>query len=252
MKRQLLILLFFIGNLFFAQQKISGKVMSENDMVISSVLVVNISNDKKTYSDATGNFAVEGSSNDELRFVKIGYERVSKKVTDPEADLKITLIRIPEEIEEVEIINTSGDIKSDSRRLAKVDRRVELQNSIGLPKAPAVQREVVPTWKTVFSRGIPNIFQLYKMLSGDARRMRSLYKFEDASRYMNWVIIRTDDDYFAELNIPKDKIKEFLGFAFLQYPICLDHIKDENITGALFEIEKAAPEYVKRLENRNK
>jgi hypothetical protein len=69
---------------------------------------------------------------------------------------------------------------------------------------------------------------------------------------MNWVISRTDDDYFAELNIPKDNIKEFLGFAFLQYPISLDHIKDENITGALFEIEKAAPEYVKRLENRNK
>lgn len=251
MKTYLLIILFFAGNLFFAQ-KISGKVMSENDMVISSVLVVNISNDKKTFSDAIGNFSVEGSSNDELRFVKVGYERVSKKVTDPEADLKITLIRIPEEIEEVEIIDISGNIKSDSRRLAKVDRRNELQNSIGLPKAPVVQREIVPTWKTVFSRGIPNIFQLYKMLSGDARRMRSLYKFEDASRYMDWVIGRTDDDYFTELNIPKDNIKEFLGFAFLQYPISLDHIKDENINGVLFEIEKAAPEYVKRLENRNK
>lgn len=252
MKTKLLVILFFTSNLIFAQQKISGKVMSENDMIISSVLVINISNDQKAYSDASGNFTVKGSANDELRFVKAGYERVSKRIVNPEMVLDITLIRIPEEIEEVEIISITGDLEIDSRRLTKVDKVAELQNSIGLPKAPEVQRETVPTWASVFAMGIPNIFDLYKMVSGDARRMKALYKFEDTHRYMDWVISRTDDDYFAELNIPKENIKEFLGFAFLQYPFSLDHIKDENINGALFEIEKAAPEFVQRLKNRNK
>lgn len=252
MKTYLLVIIFFVGNLFFSQQKISGKIMSENDMVISSVMVVNISNDKKAYSDSAGNFTIEGSSNDELRFIKSGYERISKKIIDPEVGIKIILIRIPEEIEEVEIISLTGDLKKDSRRLTKIDKVAELQKSIGLPKAPEVQREAVPTWGSVFAMGIPNIFDLYKMVSGDARRMKALYKFEDTHRYIDWLVSRTDEDYFKELSIPKDNIKEFLGYAFLQNPRSVDFIKDENINGALFEIEKAAPEYVERLKNKTK
>lgn len=247
-----LILVFFALAMMFSQQKITGKTMSENDMVMSNVLVVNISNDKKTYSDSAGNFIIDGSFNDELRFIKPGYERGSKKIIDPEAEIIISLIRIPEEIEEVEIISHTGDLKIDSRRLTKIDKADELQKSIGLPKAPEVQREAIPTWGSVFAMGIPNIFDLYKMVSGDARRKKALYKFEDAHRYMDWVISRTDEDYFTELSIPKDNIKEFLGYAFLQNPRCIDFVKQENISGALFEIEKTVPEYVKRLENKTK
>ena len=75
---------------------------------------------------------------------------------------------------------------------------------MGLPKAPEVSREAIPTWGSVFAMIIPNIFDLYKMISGDARRMKSLYKYEDAQRDIEWIIDRTDDAYFEEQGIPKD------------------------------------------------
>lgn len=122
-----LILTFFVVNNLFSQQKISGKIISENDMVITNVLVVNISNDKKTYSDAAGNFEIDASLNDEIRFSKAGYERASKRVFDYNSPLNVVLIRIPEEIKEVEILNLTGDLNKDSKRLSKDDKVARLQ-----------------------------------------------------------------------------------------------------------------------------
>jgi hypothetical protein len=247
----LLILVFVSLNLMFSQQKISGKILSENGMFIGNVLVVNISNDKKTYSDASGNFSIEGAVNDEIRFSKAGYERSSKKVFDENSSLNIILIRIPEEIKEVEILNLTGDLNKDSKRLTKEDKAAKLQKDIGLPKPPEIAREKAPELSDAFVIGFPmaaiNIDALYKVISGDARRMKNLYKFEDLQRHLKWVVSRLDAEYFVDLGIPEERIREFLQFAFLENPKSLDFVKAKNINGVIFEIEKAAPEYKKRM-----
>ncbi len=76
-----------------------------------------------------------------IRFSKVGYERASKKISAYDSSLNIILIRIPEEIEEVEILNLTGDLNKDSKRLAKEDKVAKLQKDIGLPKPPEVARE---------------------------------------------------------------------------------------------------------------
>jgi len=251
-----LILVFFSFNMVFSQNKISGKILSENDMIISNVLVVNVSNDKKTYSDAVGNFVIEGSVNDEIRFSKAGYDRVSKKIFDYDSPLTVILIRIPEEIKEVEILNLTGDLNKDSKRLAKEDQMAKLQKDIGLPRPPEIAREKAPELSDAFVIGFPmaaiNIDALYKVVSGDARRMKNLYKFEDLQRHLKWVASRLDSEYFINLQIPENKIPEFLQFAFLENPRSLDFVKAKNINGVVFEIEKVIPKYIERMKSQTK
>lgn len=240
----------------FSQQKISGKTISENDMVITHVLVVNISNDKKTYSDAEGNFEIEASVNDEIRFSKAAYERTSKRVFDFNSQLNVVLIRIPEEIKEVEILNLTGDLNKDSKRLTREDKVATLQKNIGLPKPPEVAREKAPELSDAFVIGFPmaaiNVDALYKVISGDARRMKTMYKYEDLQRHMKWVVSRLDAEYFINLGIPENRIREFLEFAFLENPRSLEFVKAKNINGTIFEIERTIPKYTERLKKQTK
>lgn len=250
------LLLILISVRIFSQQKISGKTVSENDMVITSVLVVNISNDKKAYSDADGNFEIEASANDEIRFSKEGYERSSRRVVDPSSLMNVVLIRIPEEIEAVEILNLTGDLNKDSKKLAKDDKVAKLHKNIGLPKPPEVAREKAPELSDAFVIGFPmaaiNVDALYKVISGDARRMKTLYKYEDLQRHLKWVISRLDAEYFMNLGIPEERVKEFLEFAFLDNPRSLDFVKSKNINGTIFEIEKVIPKFNERLKSQTK
>lgn len=246
----------FCFGLLFSQQKISGKILSENGMAIGNVLVVNVSSDKKIFSDAIGNFTIEASVNDDIRFSKVGYERASKKISAYDSSLNIILIRIPEEIEEIEILNLTGDLNKDSKRLAKEDKVAKLQKDIGLPKPPEVAREKAPELSDAFVIGFPmaaiNIDALYKIISGDARRMKNLYRFEDLQRHLKWVVSRLDAEYFDSLGISKEKINEFLQFAFLENPRSLDFVKSKNINGVVFEIEKVVPKYIERIKSQTK
>ncbi|MBB4806433.1 hypothetical protein HNP38_001729 [Chryseobacterium defluvii] len=253
--KSLLVSLCFSFTGLFSQQRIKGKVMSENDMVITSVLVVNVSNGKSVYNDSSGEFMIEGSGNDELRFIKKGYERVVRKVYGTDIPVNVILQRIPEEIEEVEILKLTGDLKKDSKRLTKEDKVAKLQKDIGLPRPPEVMREKAPELKDVLlSIGTVLTFDIdaiYKLISGDARRMKNLYKYEDSQRNMKWIIDRTDAQYFLDQGIPEGKIKEFIQYAFTENPHILPFVKKKNIDGALFEMEKTIPKYVERLKVKN-
>ncbi len=246
----LLILVVFSTCTFFSQQKISGRIFSENDMIVSSVLVVNISNDKKTYSDSAGNFEIEGSVNDEIRFSKIGYERASKRVFDYNSSLNVVLNKIPIEIEEVEILKLTGDLNKDSKRLAKEDKVAKLQKEIGLPKAPEKPREVPAEIEKVLiaaAFGNVDVQAVYDLISGKSRRQKRWYKYEDVQDDIAWLRKRTDDVFFVESEIPAERIPEFLEFSFLMKPDIRLAIKAKNLSRAMLGIEDVIPIYVGRL-----
>ncbi|WP_228446829.1 carboxypeptidase regulatory-like domain-containing protein [Chryseobacterium sp. 3008163] len=247
-----LILIFFVLSNLFSQQKISGKIISENDMVITQVLVVNISNDKKTYSDAAGNFEIEACLNDEIRFSKAGYERAAKRIFDYNSSLNVVLIRIPEEIKEVEILNLTGDLNKDSKRLAKEDKVAKLQENIGLPKPPEKPREVPAELKKVLiaaAFGSVNVQAVYDLISGKARKQKRWYKYEDVQDKISWIRKRIDDEYFVDSEIPAERISEFLEFSFIIKPDVESAVKNKNLSRAMLGIETVIPIYVERLKN---
>lgn len=254
MRKNLIVFFFFMTLHFFSQQKISGKTLSENDMIVTSVLVVNISNDKKVYSNSLGEFSIEGTEKDEIRFIKNGYERASRKVSDVESSMNVVLVRIPEEIEEVEIISTTGDLSKDSKRLTKIDKKDQLQKAIGLPKPPEKPREVPAEVKKVLlaaAFGNVDVQAVFDLISGKSRRQKRWYKYEDVQLDIVWIRKRIDDEYFVKDGIPAERISEFLEFSFLMKPEIRSYVKAKNINRVMFNLDSVLPIYVDRLKKSN-
>lgn len=254
MRKNLAVFFFFLTIYFFGQHKITGKTLSENDMIVASVLVVNISNDQKVYSNSLGEFSIEGSEKDEIRFVKKGYERASRKVVDVESSMNVVLVRIPEEIEEVQIISTTGDLAKDSKRLTKIDKKEQLQKDIGLPKPPEKPREVPAEVKKVLlaaAFGNVNVQAVYDLISGKSRRQKRWYKYEDVQDDILWIRKRIDDDDFVKDGIPVERISEFLEFSFIIRPEIRSYVKAKNISRVMFNLDEVIPVYVDRLKENN-
>ncbi|WP_435523784.1 carboxypeptidase regulatory-like domain-containing protein [Chryseobacterium indoltheticum] len=254
MRKNLAVFFFFLTIYFFGQQKITGKTLSENDMIVASVLVVNISNDQKVYSSSLGEFSIDGSEKDEIRFIKKGYERASIKVVNTESPMNVVLVRIPEEIEEVEIISTTGDLSKDSKKLTKIDKKEQLQKAIGLPKSPEKPREVPAEVKKVLlaaAFGNLNIQSVYDLVSGKSRRQKRWYKYEDLQLDITWIRKRIDDEYFVKEGIPAERISEFLEFSFLIKPEIRTYVKAKNINRVMFGLDSVLPIYIDRLQSNN-
>ena len=246
-----------ISVISYAQNIVSGRVLSENGFGLQKVMVVNINTEKKVYSNQNGNFSIGANINDELRFIKENYERGSKVIQNKDflTPISIQLVRVPIEIEEVNVApKPTGDLVKDANRV-KIDHSKEiLQKEIGLPQPKGIQREKVP----VLTKDILlplltarlNIDAIYKVVSGKARKMKSLYKYEDMQRNINWITEHNGDEYFIEREIPKEKIREFLEFSILLKPQIAQHIKLNNLSAVNFELENTTSLYLGRLKKR--
>lgn len=254
MKKILLLISLLIINSVFSQRILHGSITGESGGIINAVQIINISNGQKTYNDSVGDFSIEVSDQDVIRFVKSHYERTEIKVASQTNNLSVIMIRIPEEIEEVKILKLTGDLSKDSKTLTKKDKVEILQKAIGLPKPPEIMREKAPDLKDAYAIGFPptviaDIDALYKLISGDARRMKNQYKFDDKERNIKWLRDRIDPNYFTNLDIPKERINEFLEFSFIEDPKILQYIKNKNINGAVFYIDKTLPKFINRIKS---
>lgn len=246
----------FFGSSLSAQQRVYGKIDDEEQNAISSVLVMNMKSGIQTYSDVAGNFSINGNAGDEIRFVRKNYERVSVLFNNEnQRYVSVTLYRVAVPIEEVKIaqVKLTGNLETDSRNLTQIDKTEILQKEIGVPKPPEKPRETPPP--TVEEVGviryalsnIMNFNNLYKNISGDARRMRAQYRYEDLQDHILWLRKRVDDQYFTEAGIPAEKISEFIAFAFYENPVILSSVKARNLNKAIFLLEEKLPVYLKRL-----
>lgn len=86
-------------------------------------------------------------------------------------------------------------------------------------------------------------------MSGDARRMRSLYRYEDAEENLTWVTESLGNDYFEENKIPKDRQKEFVQFVMGKENL-LTPIKARNIAAVEFALSRYAPDFIKLIDQK--
>lgn len=230
-----------------------GRTVTDGDAPLSSVLVINMRTSEKTYSDQEGNFSVAASVNDELRFVKAGYERSSVVISSANSSVYANLIPSYHDIEEVNInpVKLSGDINKDSKLLAKTDRKEQLQKEIGLPAPPEKPREkpaeLVDDVLKPLAYGVLNVQGVYDIISGDARRQKHLYELEDLQSDVSWIRKRMDNDYFIKMGIPEKRIAEFIEFSFTQNPKVRQYAQAKNLSGVMLEMEKAFATYLLRL-----
>ncbi|WP_419868902.1 carboxypeptidase regulatory-like domain-containing protein [Chryseobacterium sp. CT-SW4] len=240
----------------FSQEKVTGEITDDNGISLGAVTVVNMSTDEKVTSNYKGQFSIYASSTDELRFVKAGYERVSRKAfaNGMNSILFITLVKIPENIEEVKVSRKlSGDLSKDSRVVSKVDKGEIVQQAVGLPQPVGKMREKPAEVKSVLLPmlfGQLNVQGAYDLISGKARRQKRKYRYDDLQSDITWIKSRVEEEYFTENGIPAERIAEFLEFSFTAKPQVRTYVKARNLSGALLRLEDAIPLYVERLKSR--
>lgn len=200
-------LFFVLASLFFinshAQNYIFGKVTSEDNNEMPEVTVINIRTDERVLTNRDGHFMISGRAGDELRFIKAGYERTNRKITQENitAPVNATMIRAAELIAEVEIKkNITGDIKIDAKNLNPPRKVEKLKNDLAKymsqKSAPGVLAArpgefVQPVTKGIYSFG------------------KIKDKWDDVD-LMNYLQNSLGNTFFEELQISKPQIQHFI------------------------------------------
>lgn len=250
MKLFFIIFLFFLNFKIYSQQLIYGFVTDDSGIVLPSVLVINTTSGEKIMTDIYGKFSIQAKENDDIRFVKKGFERSQRTIFGDTVFLQIMMIRAALDIEEVKIpqVKLSGDINEDSKKLARTDKTEQLQKDIGLPKAPEKPREKpVKVTKDILLPvllGSLNVQAIYDVVSGKTRRQKNWYKYEDMHDNINWIKERLESDYFVKAEIPENKISEFLEFSILVKPEIISAVKAKNLSKVMILLEDTLPIYL--------
>jgi len=195
-----------------------------------------MSSNQKVYTDNFGNFSIAGKMSDELRFAKEKYKGERIKINNDL--LKVILQQLPQEIEEVKIVN---------KRLAE-SQEEKLRKDIGLPKGSEKPREKPADLADDFLRIPPkvNIQNIYDAISGKSRRLKRLYKYEDLQEGLVWIKTNVDLEYFAEAGISPDKLNDFLMFA-LQDEQVLRYMKAKNLGGLTVSLDNHIGAYLEKI-----
>lgn len=257
-RKFLLFLMLLCSTFIFSQQTVTGRVVDDNGENLSKVIVINMSSDKKVYSDSEGVFSIEANPNDELRFVKEDFNRTSRRALANGVNLPlfITLYQIPRDVGEVKIVKKlTGDLETDSRIVAKVDKGEQVRDAVGLPQPVGKMREKPAEVKSVLLPillGNLNVQGVYDLISGKARRQKRQYRYDDLQEHVAWIRDRIDDDYFVKAGIPADRISEFIQFSFLAKPQVRTYVKAKNLSGVMLRLEETVPLFIVRLKENQK
>lgn len=238
-------------------QTVSGIVVDEDRNKLSEVLVLNTTTGAKVFTDYKGEFILKIAPGDELRVVRPAFER-RIQIINPQnllQHLMITLTRSAANIEEVRILRLTGNLNEDSKNLTRTDRVYQLQKEIGVPLPPEKPREQpAELVKNILLPlvGVPptlNIQAIYDVASGKAKRQKRFYKYEDLQDDISWVRSKVGDDYFTKMQIPRERISEFLQFSIGVKPHISKYIKARHVSKVLLQLEDIFPVYMQRLSN---
>ncbi|HPW89702.1 MAG TPA: carboxypeptidase-like regulatory domain-containing protein [Kaistella chaponensis] len=248
-------LFFLITSTSIFSQKVSGIVTDEEGNPLPATLVFNLQTEQKSYTDLKGSFSIDANPNQELRFIRVGFERFSKIISSQDFNytFRISLYRIPGEIEEVQVpVRLTGDLNIDSRNLTRFDKVAQLRAEIGVPAPPEKPREKVADAKDDILKPllrIPpmvNVQAVYDVISGRAKKKKRLYRYEDLQENIAWIREKVGDEYFLKMGIKPTKISEFLQFSIGVKPDLNKYVKAKNVSKVLLLLEETFPLYLKR------
>lgn len=242
-----------MGTVVFAQQKISGRITDEGALNISSVLVVNISNNTSVQTDDTGRFAIDAKENDEVRFVKEGYYRVSKKITreDMNAPFRISLKKMEIEIAEVKIkYNPTGNLAKDNQYLNESMKLRNLKSELGEYmlgplNEPLPDNTVSKTFTGHdFKAGQVDLLGVFRAFSGLVRKATKANYFETQD-FLARVKREINLDFLKKYGMDEEQIDKFLLYANRNRLLAKKNRKDFQIDVIEYELRVAFAEYKK-------
>ena len=248
MKKLFLVLIILASNIVTAQSLFSGKVETEEGLSIANVLVINLKTNEKVNTDENGKFIISAKLQDEIRFVKKGYDRVSYivKSADFQEEKYFRLQKSTVTIEEVIIsrLKLTGNLVKDSKSLDKEDVNAKIQKSLGTETIEKQVRSISG------SAGIS--FNMASLLAGKKKKEQKqrLEKYEQFQNNATWINERVDSEYFVSKGIPEVKVAEFIQFSLTQKPEVAGYIKTNNFPKIMTALDQLIPVYLKKIEKK--
>lgn len=243
--KKLLYTFFILLGFCLNAQTVVGKTINEDGANVGGIQVVNVTTDAKAVSAFDGEFTISAKEGDEIRFVSVHYARFAMIVTADNLKNKL-VVKLSPFVQEIAPVNFE--------KMTLEEKTARMYSNLGIPTGPEKPREQAPPTREkvgTFNYLVSNlnVFNLYKNISGDARRMRSAYRYDDSQDDLTWVITNLGTRYFDENNIPPEKRRDFIQYAMGKENVAM-YIKARNITSVEFALSRYLPDYLKLLEKK--
>ena len=235
-----------------AQEYIFGKVLSEDGRELQDVSVVNISNQQTSTTNSDGNFMIFAKIGDEIRFTKERYTRVSKSIngSNISKSFLINLIKIPYEIDEVEIkYRLTGDLKKDADHFGKSNKILKFEKEMDQYIKKRSSPETMSAQKGDFVQPIDR-----RGVVVPIGLLHSQYDDIDLNQDLRKNI--PEEFFLKELNLKPAEIPNFIFYVLRNFERkdIIKYGKCESSDYARFELEalKKVKDYKKNVQNESK
>jgi hypothetical protein len=261
MRQGLYVATLLVSVKIFSQQQMAGIITDRNNGNINSVLIINISTQQSTLSDTSGNFMIQASENDELRFVKEGYYRSEKKIVkeDFSAPIVIRLQKTEIEIPEVKIkYQPTGNLEKDNKYLNESRKIASLRSELDeYMKSPL--NEVVPVSEIPkmfkgpdYNAGQVNVLEGLKFFVGLLKNAKepkiTKANYFETQDFLARVKRDINLDFLKKYGMDDEQIDKFLLYANKTRFLAKKHRKNFKNDVVEFDIKIAFGEY-KKLNN---
>lgn len=242
----------------YSQQKVSGRITDDDNNVLNSVLIFNISSNKKAESDSSGQFVIEAEENEEIHFIKEGFYRSDKKIIKENisSPFLVKLLRIETLIPEVKIeYKPTGNLERDSKHYDEAKKtltlRSEMDKYMRSPfKVPLPQNTISKTFSGHdFNVGQVDVVKL--ILSGvglvkKASKPKIIKaNYNETQSFMNRLKLEINLDFLVTQGMSEEQIDEFLIYANDTRYLAKKYRKDFNSDIIESELKIAFREYSK-------
>ncbi|MFA7688262.1 MAG: hypothetical protein WCY25_10400 [Moheibacter sp.] len=259
MKNLLHLVFILLVSMGFAQEKlVKGRIIIDlEDASPEGIYITNARTNLTSITDLTGSFAIHAMAGDSLLIRSTFYESRRFYLTEfllGKELLSIHLNMQPIVLEEALIApKLTGILEKDAKYVHRHDPVAELYTEMGINPDVKPRRDATDfaMWKDISPLHL-NVEKLSDVISGDLRRRQNLFNYEDKEAILTEIREYFGDDYFTQdLDIPHEKIREFIFFAY-ETTFIAEHHKVHNYFKIMEELIKAKPIYINRLQSQPK
>ena len=201
------------------EKLLHGKIIVESGQV-AGVTIINLVNEKSTFSDNNGEFFILAKADDLLVFTSVNLEYHRRQIEEEDLKSDIIIIKMTSKVTELEevIVNKHPEI-----------------NAVALGIAAKGIKKYTPAERRLQTANSTPVDALINLMSGRTTMLKKELEVEKKERSL--VVLRSlfEDSYFSKtLKIPSDYIKGFQYYC----------IEDKAFAEALTSKNKTKIEFV--------
>lgn len=244
--------LFFVQNNFgqTGAKQLYGKI-TELDLPVEGVNILNNSTQINTISDAEGNFSIAVKEGEVLIFSSVNLNQLKRRITSDDilssAFLFIKMAAKEVALKEV-VVNENANISAENLGIIPRGQKKYTQAERQL----ATAGDFKPVMLLGLLGGSMQLDPLINKINGRTKRLKANVEIEKKEKNLVKLGYLFDENYFVQkLDIPKDNVNEFKLYAIEDEGFCAV-LNSKNKTSTEFLLGELAAKYKEIIISENK